>query len=304
MKRGKNATIIGCSDLFERFTRHIAKDKGLSPGSIHRYKGCLSHVRRSLDVDADLVDQRRAGNFASILRETVSDRTAKEYLWLLESCWNWAKDKYRLADSNPWQGLAAKIRPHSTQKVKPFTEGEVIEILEAFKSDRHYRHYYPMVCFLFGSGCRFGEAAALQWKHLSQGFSTAWIGETISRGHHRRTTKTGKAREVVLSPGLAGLLAQVYDRRSPKPDDLVFPAPHGGSMSDQLFRKRAWKTILDRLGIDYRKPYSTRHTAVSHALANGANPLMVATQAGHNPAILYKSYASVIENRSIFVEFS
>ena len=78
------------------------------------------------------------------------------------------------------------------------------------------------------------------------------------------------------------------------PDDLVFPAPKGDTISDFNFRRRAWKNMLEKLDIDYRKPYATRHTAISHALANGANPMAVAEQTGHDPQILFKHYASAI----------
>lgn len=151
-----------------------------------------------------------------------------------------------------------------------------------------------MVCFLFGAGARFGEVAELRWRHLSSDFSEVWIGESISRGNHRPKTKTGKPREIVLSPVLVMMLKDLYPKRQPKPEHLIFPTPKGGVMNDQNFRKRAWKKVLGRLGVDCRKPYSTRYIAVSHALANGADPLQVASQSGHNPKILYKNYASVI----------
>jgi len=48
------------------------------------------------------------------------------------------------------------------------------------------------------------------------------------------------------------------------PDGLVFPSPKGNAIDDNNFRNRAWKSVLTRLEIDYRKPYSTRHM-ISHA---------------------------------------
>lgn len=87
------------------------------------------------------------------------------------------------------------------------------------------------------------------------------------------------------------------------PDDLIFPAPQGEEINDRGFRRRAWKTVLKKLEIEYRKPYATRHTAISHALANGANPLAVAEQTGHDPQILFKHYASVIQRSAVMVEF-
>jgi integrase len=90
---------------------------------------------------------------------------------------------------------------------------------------------------------------------------------------------------------------------NPKPDDLVFPAPKGGPICDKLFNRRAWKTVLERLGIDYRRPYTMRHSAISHALANGANPIDLAEQTGHDKRVLLSTYAHAISQQSLFVEF-
>jgi integrase len=58
---GSNPAGVSCPDLFERFTQAIAKDKGLCPGSLRRYQGCISHVRKSLSVQAHQVTLRVSG---------------------------------------------------------------------------------------------------------------------------------------------------------------------------------------------------------------------------------------------------
>lgn len=138
-------------------------------------------------------------------------------------------------------------------------------------------------------------------KHVADDCSTIWIGESVSRGV-RKATKTGKDRVVTLTLKITTLLQE----RKPvncDPEILVFPAPSGKPINDHTFRRRAWKTILTKLEIDYRKPYSIRHTAISHALANGANPLAVAEATGHDSQILFKHYASVIQRTAVMAEF-
>ena len=101
-------------------------------------------------------------------------------------------------------------------------------------------------------------------------------------------------------------MAEMLAARKPdnlNPEALVFPSPKGKCINDHTFRRRAWTKILIPLEINYRKPYATRHTAISHALANGANPLAVAEQTGHDPQILFKHYASVIQKSAVMVEF-
>ena len=288
-------------ELFEKFMQDQEKTKGLYAGSLCRYTATLRHLERYFQNNpAESISDVQAEEFAAHLRKQVSTRTAKDYLILVQACWKWAGVKYGI-NLNPWSGVLSRVKPTPKQKVKPFTVKEVQAVLAAFATDCYYHPYADFVSFLFGTGCRFGEAAALKWKHIADDCSTVWIGESVSRGV-RKTTKTGKDRIVTLTPKIMTLL-QEQKPINCDPESLVFPAPSGKPINDHTFRRRAWKTILTRLGIDYRKPYSTRHTAISHTLANGANPLAVAEATGHDPQILFKHYASIIQRTAVMVEF-
>lgn len=295
-KKREATTVTG---LFEKFTAVQTKAKDLQVGSLCRYGATQRHLDAFFSTKpADTVDEGSAAAFAEYLRKRVVERTAKDYLTLVKSCWNWAE---QTLGQNPWASVLERVKPAPKQKVKPFTLAEVQAILAAFRTDRYYQHYADFVTFLFGTGCRFGEAVALKWKHIADDYSTVWIGESVSRGV-RKTTKTGKDRTITLTPTVAEMLSA----RKPTnvdPEASVFPSPKGKLLNDHTFRRRAWTKILTRLEITYRKPYSTRHTAISHALANGANPLAVAEQTGHDPQILFKHYASVIQKSAVMVEF-
>jgi integrase len=104
---GKSATEISCPELFERYLQAMMREKALAAGSLRRYQGCGYHLRRSLDIRADQVTPTKAANFTSVLLESVCNRTAKEYLWMLKSCWDWAKGKYQIAEENPWLSQVA-----------------------------------------------------------------------------------------------------------------------------------------------------------------------------------------------------
>ncbi|MEO1347525.1 MAG: tyrosine-type recombinase/integrase [Cyanobacteria bacterium J06635_15] len=290
------ARVVG---LFEKFTKAQTKAKDLQVGSLCRYNATLRHLETFFpNQSAIAIDDDCTEAFAEYLREQVAERTAKDYLILVQSCWNWAEETL---ENNPWPPVIDKVKPAPKQKVKPFTLDEVQAILAAFKTDRYYRHYADFVAFLFGTGCRFGEAVALKWKHIADDYSTVWIGESVSRGV-RKTTKTGKDRTVILTSNMAEMLSA----RKPDhvdPETSVFLSPKGKFINDRSFRRRAWTKLITKLKIRYRKPYATRHTAISHALANGANPLAVAEQTGHDPQILFKHYASVIQQSAVMVEF-
>jgi integrase len=156
-----------------------------------------------------------------------------------------------------------------------------------------HRYYTDFVTFLFGTGCRTGEAVGLQWCHLSEDYTKVWIGESVSRGK-RKATKTNKAREFKL-PSYRVTLRSSRKPVDAKPTDWVFPALEGGPIDAQNFRNRAWTAVLEQAGVTYRKPYSTRHTFITHALAKGVNPMLVAEMTGHDPETLLKYYATDIQ---------
>jgi integrase len=290
-------------DVFEKFMVDQKKAKGLQVGSVCRYTGALRQLQRFFkDKPVEYIGAMDTGNFVAYLKEHCGDRTTKDYLILIRACWDWGRLKHLVEfNANPWNAVLDRAKVAPKQRVKPFTAAEVKAIESAFRHDRYYAHYADFVTFLFGTGCRFGEAAGLQWQHVADDLQTVWFGESVSRGI-RKTTKTGKARTIILTPKIGELLA----KRKPDPCDpkaLVFPAPKGGPINDHTFRRRAWKGVLSQSGIDYRKPYATRHTVISHALANGANYLEVAETTGHDPQVLHKHYASVIEKKSVLMEF-
>jgi integrase len=299
---GKNATEITVPELFKRFTDDRFKEHGLAPGSKSRYTCIQKYLSERLDMPAHQVSDRLARNFSAYLTERLSGITTKSYLYLIAASFDWAKGKYHIAELNPWSGLALKVKSNPKQRVKPFTETEIKAIIGGFRRSPHYDHYTDFVIFLFGVACRFGEAAGLRWCHIADDCQTAWIGESISRGH-RKGTKTNKSRTINLSPSIAKMLSDRYSKLKPKPNDLVFPSPKGLPIDDHNFRNRAWKTVLDRCNIEYRKPYTTRHSAISHAIANGASPIDLAEQTGHDKRVLINTYAHVINKQSLFVEF-
>jgi integrase len=87
----------------------------------------------------------------------------------------------------------------------------------------------------------------------------------------------------------------------PKPDDLVFPAPKGGAIDDHNLLNRVWKKVLATVGVEYRKSYAVMHLVISHALANGVNPIALVEQTGHDKRVLLSTYAHVIKSQSVFV---
>jgi integrase len=301
---GKNASEITTVELFDRFTQHQLKHEGLAKSSIKsRYEPLQRMLEKHLNIQAAAVNNRRAVSFADVCGDTLTPDTAKARIMLLKSAWEWGRGRYQLAEENPWVGIATRFKSIPVQPVAAFTLDEAKKIIEGFRNSRYYSHYADFVVLRLNMATRGGEASALKWKHLSADFSSVWIGESFSRGV-TGSTKTKKARTVPLNPAVSNMLQTRRNRLNPVSDDeLVFKSPEGLPIDDRNFCRRAWKTVLAEVGVKYRKPYTTRKTAITLSLKNGASYIEVAAAAGHDPQTMHKYYSDVIQERSVFVSF-
>jgi integrase len=200
-------------------------------------------------------------------------------------------------------GIATRFKSIPVQPVAAFTKDEAKRIIEGFRNSRYYSHYADFVVWRLNMATRGGEASALKWKHLSADLSSVWIGESFSRGV-TGTTKTKKARTIPLNDSVVNMLQVRRNRLKPVSiDELVFKSPKGLLIDDRNFCRRAWKTVLAEVGVPYRRPYTTRKTAITLSLKSGASYIEVAAAAGHDPQTMHKYYAEVIQERSVFVSF-
>ena len=294
-------------ELFKAYSEDRLLDRDLSHSSGVRLKGIASKLGKFLgDKPAVQVTESVAKDMLVRWSESSSNQTIKGYLFDLRSAWDWAKGKYHLAEPNPWSDRIARIKVQPPKHDDPLTIAEFQAIIAAFKAHPAYSFYTEFVIFLSHSACRFGEAAALRWNHLGAGYSTTWIGDSISRGHrNKKGTKTGKFRTIEILPSVRSMLVERYERVKPQPDDLVFLAPKGGSMNDHRFRARVWTPILASCNIEYTRPYNIRHSAISHAAKQmGVDLAALADQTGHSKQVLMSTYWHAIERKCLFVDLS
>jgi integrase len=272
--------------LFDRFMQQRKVD----PRTVEKYRAIATKLRTYFQSKPANLNLAAADGFREWLGGSLQPISQKEYVRTVKTCWDWAV-REGLLQAHPWDEVLKRIKVPPKQRKRPFTKAEITAILDGFRGSHYYAHYTDLVVFFLSTGCRTGEAIGLRWSHLSEDCSKVWIGESITRGV-RKATKTNKAREFQLIPQLQAMLIK---RRpdSYRPDDLVFPGARGGALNDRTFRK-AWVKVLAAAGVAYRKPYSTRSTMISHALAQRANPLAIAEMAGHDPEVMYKHYAAEI----------
>jgi integrase len=284
------STRLTVVSLFERFIE--AKTPHVYKTTLIKYRGLLTHLQAYFRAKpAHGIGQLETVGFRDWLltSEELAPITVRDKLHLASACWEWAILE-KLCPINPWVQVVASFKVPPKQQVKPFTRDEVKMIVQGFRTDPEYSYYGDFVEFLLSIGCRTGEAIALCWKHISDDCGEVWFGESVTVDGDRKSEKRYQARSVPLPDRVKAMLLA---RRPAKvnPEDPVFPARRGKTISTRNFAKRAWRAVLEKLDIDYRRPYTSRKTSATISIFEyGENPAIVARRLGHDPRTLFRNY--------------
>lgn len=175
-------------------------------------------------------------------------------------------DLPKKVDKDPdWRGQAVFSRD----------ELESIISSDAIPEDRRVLY---AICFL--TGARFGEAAALRWRHLDDSAKPLRrLSIVASYNTHlgrEKSVKTEEPRQVPVHRTLASVLAQWrmhgwprYFGQRPGAEDLIIPSRQGRNRNvNHALRK--FHQDLDKLGLRRRRQHDMRRTLVSLANADGA----------------------------------
>ncbi len=308
-KAKKQNIDITASELFAKYAAHRLEQRGLSHSSKERFKGISSKLATFLgDKPVGKVTSDIAANAIAAWSEDASTRTIRAYLFDLVAAWDWAKsdNQYTPGDTNPWNKSLDRLRGAKlppTKKRESYTIAELKAISQGFRNHPKFSYYTDAAIFVAHTACRFGEMAALRWANVGVRFDTVLLDVAVSRGHLRDTTKTGESRSVSLTKTIVEMLRSRYQSTNPNPEDLVFPAPRGGYLNDNRFRAKIWIPVLESIGVDYKVPYTLRHSGTSHAMKNGADVAALAEQTGHSKRVLMSTYWHSIDRKCLFVDF-
>lgn len=159
-------------------------------------------------------------------------------------------------------------------------------------------HYKPFVAFLLVTGCRIGEATAVQVGDFNFNAGTVSILRAWKKARAGRTLgapKTKRSRRVVMIDGWAmeAFKAHAEGRSS---DELMFLAPRGGKIHPHRFNERQWHPALNKTTITkHLTPHSLRHTFASWQLMAGVAPQVVQFRLGHSDlSVTSKVYSHLL----------
>ncbi len=244
---------------------------------------------------------------------------------------------------NPFQGINSVTTVNKTDKYKPltdvdgnsirwfdsedtesdlserdrraFTKEERDIIIKAFyESNRpNARQAAPLIEFLFLTGCRSGEAFAIEWKDVFLGREKNCIRFNKSYNARLKNTqvpKTGETRIFKSYPKLENLLLKIKPKNA-NPTDRIFVQqngkPWGVGQVGKLWntyelnhpnKKYTYPGVVTELvnhgAIScYLSPYHTRHTFITLMAHGGANLLLLATACGNSVEVIQRHYLGI-----------
>jgi len=296
------------AELWVMYCEHRKNQVAATTFEKEYLKKFLNHIKK-LPVQ----DISKAVEIREHLLKTCSADTTKRVITRLSACCSWAV-KAGLIHKNYFAGMAQEIKSSSTQaryeNIDPFSKAERDAIIKAFEQHPHHKHYAPFVRFLFLTGCRTGEAIALQWKHVNHDCAIITFSESYDSALRiRKDTKTHKVRKFPCNPVLRELLLSMRPVDVPLhelAETLVFKSPTGIPIHNSKFTNQVWRgckqgkktyrgvvTELVKQGLveRYRCPYNTRHTFITMALEGGMTVPQVAKIVGNSPEVIMRHYA-------------
>lgn len=240
-------------------------------------EGDIKATTKLLESIADIYPKENLDDVINHLLNITTVQQTKRYLKQISACLTWGI-KRRLIQDNPLPDfistLSTKKLNEEDNDINPFTIAERDLIINAFRNGKFERYrgshtrYADYIEFLFLTGARTSEALGLRWEHIDFEKKVIYLQEAKvlatngRRGVQKKGLKTQKRRIVPMNDKVYQLLLTRKNTNHLSLDCNVFEdINHNG------FRKSAYKNVLFKLNIPYRKPYQTRHTFIT-ILAN------------------------------------
>lgn len=294
-----------------------AKAPTLAPSTVKgREEAYRLRVSAALgDLDVSEITRQRVEKWLAETLAFSSRHATWKALEALRAILKAAVEWGRIAE-NPAAGLRLpKAPPGEFRRATKVLDAEQLAAL--FAGTRRI-HLETMFRTAGEAGLRLGEVIGLKWPDVDLAARRVTVARSVWQEAGRDgkpprrivgSPKSGRARRVAISAGLAARLAQWYaaavvEGGAPA-DGYVWPARAGGPM-DSSTPGQALARVLVRVGLvdGVGRPLITfhglRHTAASIMLSRAVPLIVVSRQLGHaNPNITAQVYAHLLSDSQL-----
>lgn len=275
----------------EQVAHHVDSLSGINAGTLAGYRTIARQIADTalgpMPIDCvtrtDVAAWIRAQESSGASSKTIRNRQS-----LLSAAFTRAVEDEVIA-RNP--AHRARIARTERREMTFLSPAEVLILLE-----RATPHYRPLIVTLFGTGLRFGEATALQVRHvhLDDAPPTLTVARAWKKDGTAGPPKTKKGRRTIsLPPEVAAVLWPLVDGRGP--DELVFTNMAGRRILQASFHD-LWQGWIADEGWDLEtrtriprvpalrkrpRPHDLRHSHASHMIGRGISVFDLQHRLGH-----------------------
>lgn len=194
-----------------------------------------------------------------------------------------------IVQKNPFHLVRVpKILP---TEIHPFSLDEMKLIIESSKG-----WLQNFLATAFFTGARSGELVALKWDDIDFRNQEISIRRSIMMGEISTPKTISSIRTIDMLDTLLPFLKEQYKLTGDK-KSFVFLNQYGESFYDiKRIRDTHWKRLLEKIGLEYRPIYHTRHTFATLMLENNEDILWVSNMLGHvNSSMTLSRYAKYVK---------
>jgi len=222
--------------------------------------------------------------------EKLSHQRVKNILIPLRKIWESAANKYRWILKSPFDGIKDSIPSKKNRRTeKVFRIEEWLKFLHSAPA-----FYRPHMEFMVMTGVSASELSGLKWVDVKE--RSIRVERSIVLGEEQERLKNNfRFRRIPLTNSIKRVLEQI--RRQCPESIHLFPMENGTHFDGNSFRKIVWNKALKESQIQYKTPYSTRHTFCAWALLIGMNPLKLVDLMGHSSKLMvFETYGKYVED--------
>lgn len=234
----------------------------------------------------------------------VSDKklgavTFNDRLGILKRFTKWCvKRKY--IKTCPLDDVPKRKKDYVNTKRNPFTDEEIIRILDAFQSNPNLRkYYYSFIKFILLTGVRNSEAIGLKVQHIDFENNVIHIEKALTKRYGKTKYKSPKTaagiRDLPMNEQLVELLTPICNRKEDY--EFVFTTRFRNPIDNRNFNKRILKPVLQKLKIPERDLYAARHTFGTIAIEKNVDILSIAYLMGHTKPRVVLDYYAKLRNK-------
>jgi integrase len=175
--------------------------------------------------------------------------------------------------------------------IHPLSMEEVKLVLEHVSP--RFRNFFIVAFF---TGMRFGEMAALKWKHIDFRQGNIKVRETLVMGETGRPKTKKSSRDIRMLPPVVEAIRDQMKVTMGK-SEYVFLNQYGKPVEPMATNFHVWKPALKKAGLEPRSLYQTRHTFATLMLDAGEHPGWVQKMMGHETMqMILEKYYIYIKN--------